>query len=525
MLLIVSMLAALAGCGSASGGEGNGQETGGQEIGGQQETADTEEASDTLRIALNAEPTALLAPILTGGANSYVNSMVFDQLVWYNSETGEAEPYLATSWEQIDELTWEFKLREDVYGHDGTQFTAEDVLYTFQIGVEGGLSFYAANFDIEKCSVIDDHTIQLVTLQPVPDLVNLLCVGAFYMTTQEGVEAAGGVDAALINPLGGTGRYKFVSWEPGVSIKLERNEEYWGEKPYYKYVEFSFISDDTTRMMSLQSGQVDAVSTIAISQAETVKADTNLTLFGNSTLGARFILFNCTDTPLEDIKVRQAIAYAIDREALFNVALMGVGGMTDTTLSTLNPAYRASENDYYSYNVDKAKELLREAGYDETNKLELRITFSPESINNTVSEMLANYLTEVGINVTVDSVDGTSMQTKSSEGDYDILLNSANAYTLSRGYNSLYGDGGYLTNGWAAWHNKEFDAIIDSQGAESDINKRAEILAPAFELVREEVPVIGLFNDVAFTATSNKVEGLCLNINGEYSFVNAKAAE
>ena len=88
----------------------------------------------------------------------------------------------------------------------------------------------------------------------------------------------------------------------------------------------------------------------------------------------------------------------------------------------------------------------------------------------------------------------------------------------------LYGDGGYLTNGWAAWYNKEFDAIVDSQGTESDINKRGDILAPAFELVREEVPVIGLFDDVAFCGTSNKVEGLCLNINGEYSFVKARSA-
>ncbi len=518
----------LTGCGGSSSSEStdNSQASEAEPTSEAAEASETTEASDeTLRIALNAEPTALLAPILTGGANSYVNSMIFDQLVWYNSETGETEPYLATSWEQIDDLTWEFTLRDDVYGHDGSHFTANDVLYTFQIGVEGGLSFYAGNFDVDKFQVIDDYTIQIVALEPFPDLVSLLCVGCFYMTTEAGVEQAGGVDAALTNPLGGTGAYKFVSWEPGVSITLERNEDYWGDTPYYKYVEYTFVSDDTTRMMSLQSGEVDAVNTIAISQADSVDADSNLSLWGNSTLGARFILFNCTDTPLEDVKVRQAIAYAINREDIFNVAVLGYGEMTDTTLSTLNPAYRESENEYYTYDVDKAVELLAEAGYDESNPLSLTISYSSDSIFDTVAEMLGNYLTAVGIEVTIETVDGTSMQTRSADGDYEILLNSANAYTLARGYNCLYGDGGYLTNGWAAWYNEEFDAIVDSQATESDIEVHGDILAEGFELVREEVPVIGLFNDVAFTATSTNVEGLCLNINGEYSFVKARSAE
>ncbi len=507
MLLAVVMVLAMAGC---SGGAQQGNELEGK--------------SETLRIALNAEPTALLAPILTGGANSYVNGLLFDQLVWYNSETGKAEPYLATSWEQIDELTWEFKLRDDVYGHDGSKFTAEDVLYTFKIGVEGGLSFYAVNFDIEKCKVIDDTTIQLVTTKFIPDLANLLCVGAFYMTTEEGVINAGGVDAALVNPLGGTGKYRFVSWEPGVSIKLERNDDYWGEKAAYKYVEFSFISDDTTRLMALQSGQVDAVNTIAISQTKTVDGNENLKLLGQSTLGARFIIFNCSGTPLEDVRVRQAIAYALDREAIFNVALMGFGELTDTTLSTLNPAYVVGEKPYYNYDVDKAKALLSDAGYDAANQLSLTLTYAPNSIDTVVSEIVANYLTSAGIKVTVESLDDSSMRARLGNGEFEILLGSANAYTLSRGYNVIYGDGGYLTNGWAAWYNKEFDAIVDSQGTESDVVKRGEILAPGFEIVREEVPIIGLFNDVAFSATNKTVDGLCLNINGEYSFVNARPA-
>lgn len=508
MLLAVVMVLAMAGCSS----------------GGTQQGNEPNEKSETLKVALNAEPTALLAPILTGGANAYVNALIFDQLVWYNSETGEAEPYLATSWKQIDELTWEFKLRDDVYGHDGSKFTAEDVLYTFKIGVEGGLSFYAANFDIEKCKVIDDTTIQLATTKFVPDLVNLLCVGAFYMTTEEGVSNAGGVDAALINPLGGTGKYKFVSWEHGVSIKLERNDDYWGEKAAYKYIEFSFISDDTTRLMALQSGQVDAINTIATSQTQTVSANENLKLLGQSTLGARFVIFNCSGTPLEDVRVRQAIAYALDREAIFNVALMGFGAMTDTTLSTLNPAYVASEKPYYSTDVNKAKALLADAGYDDANQLSLKLTYAPNSIDTVVSEIMANQLTSAGIKVTVESLDDSSMRAKLGNGEFEILLGSANAYTLSRGYNVIYGDGGYLTNGWAAWYNQEFDAIVDSQGTESDVVERGKILAPGFEIVREEVPIIGLFNDVAFAATSKNVDGLCLNINGEYSFVNARPA-
>ena len=475
-------------------------------------------SDESVVIALSAEPTSILSCIIAGQMNDPVAYMVYDSLVRYNSETGEVEPDLAVSWEMLDDYTWQFKIREGVVDQNGNPFTANDVLYTFQIGTEGGLSFYTRNFDVTKFEVIDDYTINIVTTNFQPDLLTLLCVACYGMTTEAGVNDAGGVDAACVNPVGGTGPYNFVEWVPGDHITLERNENYWGEKAYFKTVTMKFVSDATTRLLGLQSGEYDINASVNSEQVSTIESNPDLTLYAGNTLTGNYLLFNCKTPGLDNVQVRQAIAYAIDKNVILTAAMLGYGNLTQSTLSTANPAYVENPNYLFNErNVDKAKELLAEAGYSEG--LTLRYRYDPGSIAEKVGVMLQGWLKEIGINV--ELVVWTDATGENAAGDWDIQLNGAGAYMLERAYNCLItGSGEYLTNGWSAWCNPEFDAAVAKikEDKLTDMAERGQALADAFFLAEEECPIIGLYNTVTFAGSKAGIEGLRVSIQGSYTF-------
>lgn len=476
-------------------------------------------SDESVVIALSAEPTCLLNCIIAGSANSAPGYMIYDSLVRYNSETGEVEPDLAVSWEMLDDVTWQFKLREGVVDQNGNPLTADDVLYTFKIGTEGGLSFYTRNFDIEKFEVIDDTTINIVTTSFQPDLITMLCVACYGITTEEGVNDAGGVDAACVNPVGGSGPYNFVEWVSGDHITLERNENYWGEKAYFKTVTLRFVSDATTRLLGLQSGEYDVVASVNSEQVSSVEANPDLTLVSDSTLSGNFLLFNCATEGLDNVLVRQAIAYAIDRNVILTAAMLGYGELTQSTLSTMNPAYVENPNYLFdTQNIEKAKELMAEAGYADGG-LTLTYRYDAGTTGEKIGVMLQGWLKEIGIDVQLSV--WTDSTTDQAAGNWDIQLNSAGAYMLERAYNCLItGSGEYLTNGWSAWCNKEFDAAVEKikEDRITDMGERGAALADAFFIAEEECPIIGLYNTVAFAGVRNGITGLRVSIQGEYTF-------
>ena len=190
---------------------------------------------DTLTVAQSGEPTVLDPQNQNDQPTAVVCWQIYETLVLRNNITGEFEPLIAEKWEQIDDKTIRFYIRDDIVDHAGNPFDANDVYFTVQRGCASNLKSYVwSAFDPENCKVIDDYTIDIATYEPFAPAMQYLCNNGALMVSEKAVEDAGSLDEYGRNPTGGTGPWKFVEWVAGDRVVLERNEDYYGEKPYFK---------------------------------------------------------------------------------------------------------------------------------------------------------------------------------------------------------------------------------------------------------------------------------------------------
>ena len=266
MALCLTMLLALSGCGSngsqnAETGDSSGSAS------GMALTA----VEDTLTIGATSEVFSLDPPSENDSSSGQVIVQIFDGLVQPDYENGGVKPCLAESWEMIDDVTYRFHLREGVMTHNGDELTAEDVLYTVERGVASSYKQYVWGcVDAENSQVVDTYTIDIKLLYPNASFLQYLVDPGASIVSKAGVEAAGGEEAHGRNPLGATGPYKFKEWIAGDRIVLERNENYWGDAPYFKNLVFRVISDGTSRSLSLETGEIDFAFDILPAQVEQV---------------------------------------------------------------------------------------------------------------------------------------------------------------------------------------------------------------------------------------------------------------
>ncbi|MEA4934641.1 MAG: ABC transporter substrate-binding protein, partial [Lawsonibacter sp.] len=245
MLAMVLMLTA---CGTSGGnGSASGSTTGAS-------SADATSAN-TLRVVLNSEPSNLDPHNNTRLTAWAVQEEIFDKLVT-KDENGNIQPDLASSWKQIDDLTWQFKLRDDVTFHDGSKLTSADVVFSFQraCSASGSQTFFF-QFDPDNIKAVDDYTVNVATKQPFAAVLNYLASARGAILCKSAVESMG--DEAYGRAPVGSGPYKVDNWTTGNSIVLTRNDNYWGDKPACSKIEFRFITEATNRAIELETGGAD----------------------------------------------------------------------------------------------------------------------------------------------------------------------------------------------------------------------------------------------------------------------------
>jgi peptide/nickel transport system substrate-binding protein len=282
-----------------------------------------------------------------------VNRHIYDALTWYNDKTGELEPHLATSWTATSE-GWVFKLRENVKFHDGEPFTASDVRATVQkvLKVKGTISPILDG--VEEARVIDDHTILFKTARPVGPLPNNLAL--------LGIAPAKLLDNKDYHrkPVG-TGPFKFVSFSPGQQLVLEANADYWKGPPGAEKLVFVDIPETTTRVTALDSGEIDLTWSFPATDYARLLQNDNLTIETVKSFLDYELLFNWNKPPLDNIKVREALAISINDEALFESLL---GPLSSKSVGPLPPTvFGAAETGSWKYDPERAKQLLKEAGF------------------------------------------------------------------------------------------------------------------------------------------------------------------
>lgn len=421
-------------------------------------------SAQTLTMGVRGGPESLDPHYSALGSQAEAAKHIFDTLVWSGDDL-QIEPGLATGWTPIDEDTWEFKLREGVKFHDGSDFDAEDVKFSIErIPVVTGpttTTIYVRR--VADVEIIDPHTLHIHTDGPAAtlpyDFVRLFIVSADaaadYSTPETAAEGFNSGKAAI-----GTGPYKLVSWEPKGDLVLERFDEYWRGKGAWETVIRKEMPNDSSRLAALKAGQVDVINYVSSVDYLALERDASIdAIKGDSVYVMNLQLDQREDTPgvfandgskldqnpLRDPKVREAMDLAIDRETMVEIVLEGLGKPANQMM----PKGFFGSNESIperTYDPAKAKALLAEAGYPEGFKIELYCTADRLPGDGAICQGLGQMLSQVGITVDVNAISKTVYFPAQARLEYSVFMN---------GWGTLTGEASYTLGSLAHSNNPD----------------------------------------------------------------------
>lgn len=460
-----------------------------------------------LVVGVKSGPASIDPHFTATGANAESSKHIYDSLVTAGNNL-ELLPGLATEWKAIDPTTWEFKLREGVKFHDGSDFTAEDVKFSIErvptVTGPNPVTLYTRR--IAGVEIVDPHTIRIKTNAPAPtlpnDLVRLFIVShtaAAGLNSPEEASAAFQSGKAAI----GTGPYKFVSWAPTQDLVLVRNDDYWGEKQPWEHVTRKELPNDAARVAQLLAGQIDIAAKIPATDLSSVEGDADLKIVKNPSIYLPYLEFDFRDdvaitdnagqklakNPFQDPRVREAIDLALDRETIVDTALEGLG-VVPTQFVT--PDIFGYNKDLAPpvYDVEKAQALMAEAGYPDGFKVALAYPNDrmPPELAPTVAQMLSQ------INITVDTsgMPAAVFNPAKTRGEYNFTMaawgtvTGESIYTLSALMHTPNKEKGLGTYNNRGYSNPELDKLIEDANGEMDDAKRQQLLNEANKLATAE---------------------------------------
>lgn len=388
-------------------------------------------------VAVPDEPNTLSAidEVISGGAER-VQFHIYNGLVDLVGDDLDLVPRLATQWESVSPTEWEFSLRDDVTFHNGDPFTAQDVKATIDYLMNPDNASGITNYGTHLAStvgaeVIDDYTVSIETAEPFPGLISVLPrVGIVPYSLFEGSGNFEGmtVDDFSDNPVG-TGPYRVAEWQRGQRITLAAFDDYWGTPPVPAELIFRFIEDATTRVSELRAGGIDITQQLSVVHAQELdEADETDVLTIDQ---ARLIAFpfNTKNEPVNDVRVRQAINYAINKETIVENLLSGYGGVLSQPFVRGWMGYDETIEPY-PYDPDRARELLEEAGLGGGFDLDWNITVGAALADQEIAEAVANMVGEVGIRMNLIPTERARIQE-------DLVSGAFNGIT-SGGYGTAY---------------------------------------------------------------------------------------
>ena len=380
--LIAAGSLALAGCSAGSTAQGSGSDG---------------ETPTTATIALTGTPTNLDFTTTAGSAiPQALMSNVYEGLVELDQE-GEIVPLLAKEWSvSEDRKTYTFTLQEGVTFSNGDEFTAEDVKFSFDRVKTDWVSTLKAKMDVvDSVEVISDTEVAVHLSTPSNAWLFSLAtpVGAIFSTD--------GVDDLANEPVG-TGPYAVEQWTPNESLVLDTRDDYWGEAPGVEQVTLRYFADATATTNALQTGDVDAIANLQAPELlSTFEGDDQYRVITGTSSGEVSLSLNNQAPPFDDVRVRQAVLYAIDEQAVLDTAWNGYGSLVATYATPTDPYYE-DLTDVYPHDPERAKELLAEAGHE---TLDVTFTVPTRPYAQAVSEIVVSQLKEVGINATIQSAE------------------------------------------------------------------------------------------------------------------------
>jgi peptide/nickel transport system substrate-binding protein len=467
------------------------------------------QGKDTLTVALVSIIDTLDPHMHFERVGILININMFDSLLHKNTKL-EYEPSLATSWKALSDTQWEFKLRKSVRFHNGEVMTAEDVKYSFDRVLEPGKEKkrspqYGNVRAIKEVRIVNPETIHILTDKPFPLLLERLVF--FPIVPKKHIEKVGDQafgDSATV----GTGPWRLVEYKRGQHIRLEAFDQHWRGKPPFKNLTIRGIPEVATQVAELKTGGVDIIRNVSADLVPDLKAHTQTYVSSAPILRTHYVHFDMRTEPFNKKAVRQAANYAIDREAIVQKMMAGLGRVVPTVVHPAAFGYDPAVTPY-SYDPKKAKELLAQAGYPNGVDITLHssfVEFRP------VFEVIAQMLTDVGIRTTPRMWDPGPAWNKffQTEGK------ATHGYYGSWGYYSVFDADAILhplyhtePGGWVGkWYIRVegLDPLIDQARSTVDQNIRKRTYSQIIRLLREESPSIFLFHQFDTLGVSKRVD-------------------
>lgn len=455
-----------------------------------------------------------LSPILTNDSvSAAVNDQVYETLFKRNSETMEIEPLLAESYENPDDLTWIIKLKEGIKFQDGTDFNAEAVKYTFDKFRDPATAAPRASLlePIESINVQDEYTVEIKTKYAYGALLAALSHSNAAIVSPE-ADKNGDL---MKNPVG-TGPFKFVSWTPGESIVLEKYPDYWQGEAKLDKVTFKVVPEVTTAISMLQAGDVQFIDAIPTEQLSRVEGLKNVEIQKEEGTPVYWFGFNMQKEPMNNLEFRQAVAYALNRDAYVK-QLNGLGIAGNSVIGPKVFGYDEASNDVgYEYNLEKAKELVEKNGFGDK---EYTLLVANRANYMKMAEISQSQLQEAGFKIKIESMEWATYLDATRTGDYEMSFLSWSNSTADGSellYPNFHSDNVESSNK-VKYSNEEFDKLVEESRENVDQDVRAAKLKEANEFLVKDAPAIVMNHGVVTLAYDKSVKGLEIDPTGSWS--------
>ncbi len=533
-LAAVMLVTSLAGCGGGSSSSGSGSS--GSSSGGTSEAAassgestETTGAKETLIIGTDADINNLDLQKQQDAANNVILKNTHQTLVFFNNGSAGDErfvPGLATDWEFSDDTHITMHLRDDVYFNDGEQtpMTADDVKFTLDMAMENVVASALAGY--VGCSVVDDHTVEIEIESYSNEFVQSLA------SVPLSIQSKKAYDDGVEDPYYiGTGPYKFDEWIDGEYCRLVKVEDYWGndlpEDDNFaagpaKIIEFRPYIEASSRVMALQTGEIDVCINPPINELQYLEDDDNIEVYEQTGTRLFYFAFNVSKAPWDNQTLRQAVACAIDRDAVLEAAVYGKGTLQTTILNRgLWGFYDDMEG--FDYDLDRAKSLMAEAGYPDGG-ISTTLSYASGTPYEQIATVIQANLADIGIEVSLEPMETATLKSACVDGTQELFLWRWNEDSK---VDFVYRDLFYTGSGSNYHHyaDSKADEMIDIVATEKDQDVRLQTAQELQEYLVDACPQVPLYIANLVIAYNKNLRGQYFYGGGNHNWSHAYIAE
>ncbi len=471
--------------------------------------AQTPRMGGEMVLGFGTDPESLDPNKMTSSPAAMVLTHIAEPLL-FMSEDLKVTPLLAESWAfSEDSRVLTLHLRRGVVFHDGAPFNAQAVKVNLERFRRATFAFLLFP-RVQTIDVVDEYTVRLNLDMPFAPIIAHLTHNFVAMISPKQLAALEGRD--IIEPVG-TGPFKFDTWVRGDYVRIVRNPDYWGDKPYLDSVVFKVVPSDATRLVLLETGQIHAMMRVPPLDAPRVAATAGLQLVSIPSVRTIYIGFNNQRAPFTDVRVRRAINYAVDKEAIVTEILGGAGGVSDAPIMPL--IFGHSPQTPYRYDPERARQLLREAGFPRGFRTTLHHPTGRYVKDAAIIEAVQAYLAEVGIEAELVTMEWAAYLAFTRK---PVTESTVNMFMLGWGCVTLDADYGlfpmFHTSQWAPLSNRSFysnptvDTLLELGRVAPDPISRKAIYARAIEVLWEDAGWLFLHYEGQLNAQQTVARGL-----------------